>query len=124
MKRKIWKHSLPVVLGFFLVSMNPAIGQPSAYGKIVLSTSSGKVPLKDATVELRKKGEDDVLAKTYTDDKGNFALYDIEPGEYEMFVSINKKGFKQETGSKLVEKRIVKIKKGAPRIGEVVVSVE
>ena len=105
----------------FFALVDVVHSQPKVYGKIMLNTSSGNLPLKDAVVELRKKDGKDVVAKTYTDDKGNFALFDVEQGAYDIAISINKKQLKQKMNDEVVEKRTIEITKNPLRIGEIVV---
>lgn len=105
----------------FFALVDVVYSQPKVYGKIMLSTSSGNLPLKDAVVELRKKDGKDVGAKTYTDDKGNFAIFEVEQGAYDIAISINKKKLKQKMNDEVFEKRTIEITKNPLRIGEIVV---
>jgi hypothetical protein len=97
-----------------IVSINgEASGKtPSLYGNVRLSTPpQGYVPLGDAVVELLSPDSDKIIYKTYTDSRGNYAFYEVSPGEYDVRIVFGRKVMQQLTGqmNKIREKLRVKI---------------
>ena len=107
------------VLLFSILCIAIAGGQPSAYGKLRLNTSKGKVNLRDAVVELKVDSSKGVNFKTYADTKGNFAFYNVPPGKYELTVYINGRLALQKIDTAVAEKRIILLDPQNPRIGEI-----
>lgn len=58
----------------------------SLTGKVVSAKLDAEMekPLAGATVELRRIGEQEVIARTRTDANGQFAIRDIAPGAYSL----------------------------------------
>lgn len=92
------------------VSVNATVVmKPNLYGKILLITSSGTVPLREATVELISPNTGKVLYRTYTDPHGNFSFYNVAEGPYEIQILLDKKPMKQQAGDKVIERCSVKV---------------
>ena len=116
--RKNYTVEIALLL-FSILCMATAGGQPSAYGKLRLNTSKGKVNLRDAVVELKADSSQGVHFKTYADTKGNFAFYNTPSGKYELTVYINGRLAMQLIDTTVAEKRTIFLNLQNPRIGEI-----
>jgi hypothetical protein len=95
-----------MILAFALLFSPHIISKklPDLYGKVLLRTSSGDIPLKQVEIWLfdveKIKGENKarpgkLLHKRYSDFKGNYAFYKIENNRaYYLKVVIGRKGQK------------------------------
>lgn len=122
MRHGIKKRYLLLLLTAFLIVTMNAIAEPmklSLNGKVLLITSSGMVPLKEAAVELISLNTGKVVYRTYTDSSGDFAFYNVPEGGYEIQVLFGGKVMKQQVGNEVKERNSVKIFKQAYRVSDI-----
>jgi hypothetical protein len=91
---KLFPLFTALILMVFAPFILQAQGKPVLTGKISLKVSR-VIPMKGATVELRKAATGKGLFKTYTDSRGNFAFYRIPKGTYYLTVLRGRKVFYQ-----------------------------
>lgn len=84
--------------------------QSSIKGKVFLLSEEGKdVKGSEISIEVRKKGETDVLYKTTTDGEGSFALPNMDVGSYSLkigrlSIELRVEEFVVEDGAKATRK--------------------
>ncbi len=82
-------HILLIMVPLAFVTFSNLMGaeKPALYGRVWLVVPSGKEPLADATVKIVSPDKGETVQKTYTDASGDYAFYDVKPGEYVLVIS-------------------------------------
>ena len=120
------KRNIKIFALFFTILLGTAAtaasDPPTLYGKVSLLTSSGRMPLANASVTLSDRN---TTKSTYTDSAGNFAFYnEVSKGNYVLQILLNNKIMRQQEGSSFIEKREVVIENIGTNLSEIIVKTE